>query len=51
LLYRRSLGDNFYKHWELGGLMFVRLAIEIWELDRVELKGEARSGVGEWGKQ
>jgi hypothetical protein len=28
----------------VGGLMFIRLAIEIWELDRVALKWEAGSG-------
>jgi hypothetical protein len=31
-------------------LMFVRLAIEIWELGMVALKVEVGSGVGEWGK-
>jgi hypothetical protein len=32
-----------------GGLTFVRLAIEIWVLDRVALKGEDRKWGGEWG--
>jgi hypothetical protein len=33
------------------GLMFVRLPIEIWGVDRVALKEEVGSGVDEWGKQ
>jgi hypothetical protein len=32
------------------GLMFVRLSTEIWDYDRVALKGEVGSEVGEWGK-
>jgi hypothetical protein len=31
--------------------MSVKLAKKFWELDRVVLKGEAGSVVGEWGKQ
>jgi hypothetical protein len=51
VLYRGSLGFNIYKQWVLeGGLIFIMLAIEIWEV-RVALKGEMGSGVGEWGKQ
>jgi hypothetical protein len=30
VLNRRSSGGNIYKQLDLGGLMFVMLAIEIW---------------------
>jgi hypothetical protein len=37
--------------WELGGLMLIMLAIEIWGVGKGGTKWEMESGVGEWGKQ
>jgi hypothetical protein len=33
LLYRKLLGDNIYKQWELGGVTVIRLDIDIWEIE------------------
>jgi hypothetical protein len=37
MLYRKPLGDNIYKQWELG-LMIIRLDIEIWVIGNGDSK-------------
>jgi hypothetical protein len=46
IVYRKPLGDNIYKQWDLWGVMVIRLDIETWVIGIGGTKRAGGKGVG-----
>jgi hypothetical protein len=51
LFYRKPLGDNIYKQWELGRGNGCLVRIGTWVIGENDTKGEGGKGVDGWGKR